>query len=101
MLALSPFLPVLLEGLLVFVELALLRDEGLQHRQPLLLVEVRIVISASNCNLHILRHVGLLRVVRLKVGPVLRGLLEVLLVLGTKSTSCSTLGWLQSNFLSR
>jgi hypothetical protein len=49
MLGLGPLFPIFLERLLILIELALLGDEGIQHRQPFLIFGVFVVISGVNC----------------------------------------------------
>lgn len=45
-LRLSPLFTVFLQSLLVLVELTLLGDEGIQHRQSLLVLRILIVVAA-------------------------------------------------------
>ena len=71
-LGLGPLLPVLLESFLVLLELALLGDEGVQHRQSLLLLQLLVVVL-------VLRLEGVRGRHLLEVQPVRRRVLEVLL----------------------
>lgn len=45
-LRLGPLFTVFLQSLLVLVELTLLGDEGIQHRQSLLVLRILIVVAA-------------------------------------------------------